>query len=180
MPLRHTCAARGSAWRRLSRRRGSSRCDGGALSPHSEIRPRRLGQADPLALIVFHRVVGADRFLPLGDQASVGDTGGQRRSKYLWVLHRYFELQSLQTCIGIVTRWSVPTADRAFAGLVSIYLCLGQRAIDKPVAFDNMHRLALWRAKAVNGCESVGLDRDGVDNEHVAFPMTDRIAHRRG
>src|SRR5947209_10932193 len=29
MPLRRTCAARGSAWPRLSRRRGSSRCDCG-------------------------------------------------------------------------------------------------------------------------------------------------------
>src|SRR5262245_16903214 len=55
-------------------------------SLHSEIRTIRLRQADPLILIVLHRVVGADRLLPFGDQTPVGDNGGQRRSKHLWVL----------------------------------------------------------------------------------------------
>src|SRR5205823_4009615 len=85
-----------------------------------------------------------------GDQAPVGDTGGQGRGKHLWIDHRNLELQSLQTSIGMVTRDSAATADSALAGLVFVYLRLGQRAVNQPVSFDHMHRLALWRAKAVN------------------------------
>src|SRR5262245_36278918 len=114
---------------------GQSTTSAAPLSLQSEIQMVRLGQADPLTLIVLHRVIGADRFLPLGDQASIGDAGGQRGGKHLWVLHRNFELQSLQTCIGIVARGSPPTADRAFAGLVLINLRLGHRAINQPIAF---------------------------------------------
>src|SRR5947209_7821460 len=60
--------------------------------PPSEVRTVRLGQADPLILVMFNRVFGADCFRPLGDQATVGDTGGQRRGEHLRVLHGHFEL----------------------------------------------------------------------------------------
>jgi hypothetical protein len=37
----------------------------------------RLGQAEPLVLVVFDRVVGADLFLPFHGHAPVGDKRGQ-------------------------------------------------------------------------------------------------------
>src|ERR1700694_1806696 len=90
----------------------------------SEIRMVRLGQAYPLILVMFRRVVGTDLFLPLRGQAPVGDKGGQRCGKHLRVLHGHFELQSLQTGIGGVTRDSASTADSALALLVRLLRCL--------------------------------------------------------
>ncbi len=43
-----------------------------------------------------------------------------------------------------------------------------------------MHRIALRDAEAVNRSKSVGLDAHGVDDQRVALPTTDRIAHGRG
>src|ERR1700678_4234304 len=102
---------------------------GGPFSP-SEIRMVRLGQADPLVLVMFDRVVGADRFRPGGDQATVGDTGGQRRGEYLRVLHGHVELQSLETGVRVVTRDSASTTDSALALLIRVDRHLGQRAVD--------------------------------------------------
>ncbi len=42
-----------------------------------------------------------------------------------------------------------------------------------------MHRLALRRAEAVDRGETVHLHAYGINDQRVAFPMTDGIAHRR-
>src|SRR6266404_3390906 len=81
----------------------------------SEVRMVRLRQADPLILVMLDRVVGADRFRPLGDQATVGDTRGQRRGEHLRILHGHVELQSLETGIRAVTRDPAATANSALA-----------------------------------------------------------------
>ena len=70
-------------------------------SSASEIRMVRAGQANPLILVMFDRVVGADLLLPFGHQAPVGDKDGQRRGQHLRVLDRQFELQSLETGVGV-------------------------------------------------------------------------------
>src|SRR5262249_14499219 len=79
----------------------------------SEIRPLRLLQADPLTLVVFDRVLGADSFSIRRDQATVGNTGGQRRGEYLRIRHGHFELQSLETDIRAVTPVSAAATDGA-------------------------------------------------------------------
>src|SRR5258705_417280 len=72
---------------------------------------------------------------------------------------------------------AAPTASGALAGLVFVNLRLCPCAVDQPVTFDDVHRLALRRAETVNLGISIGLDAHGVDDQRVAFPMSDRIAH---
>src|SRR4051812_7123642 len=112
---------------------------------------------------MFLRVVGADRFRPLRDHPPVGDACRQWRGKCFGVVHGYVEFQSLQTRVGTVTRVaaasvSAATTHSALARLVSALLRLGHSAIYQPIAFDDMHCLALRRAEAVYGGKTVHPD----------------------
>jgi hypothetical protein len=61
-------------------------------SPRSEIRMVRSRQPDPLAVIMFDWVLGADLLLPWRALAPIGDADGERRRKHVRVLHRQFNL----------------------------------------------------------------------------------------
>src|SRR2546423_4373807 len=82
-------------------------CNQAAARPRrfaSKIRMVRLGQADPLILVILDWIFGADVFLPIRDQAPVGDKDSQRRGEHVRVLHRQFELQSLYSRVGVNAR----------------------------------------------------------------------------
>src|SRR5262249_15101765 len=98
-----------------------SRC----LLLSSEIRLVRLGHADPLILVILDRILGADLFLPFCDQAPVGDKDGQRPGNHLRVLHGQFELQSLETGIGVDAREPGAASDSPFRLLVLVLRRLG-------------------------------------------------------
>src|SRR5262249_52293944 len=123
---------------------------------------------------------------PLAAGLAISDLGRPRSREDVGIVDGELELETFAAVIEVNEN---AVAIGTVGAAVFLFILLESAAcglvIDKAVALDHMHGRALGRAVRVSHGDTADLDADGVDDQRVAFIVTNGVArpsrrHARG
>src|SRR6266446_10711319 len=144
----------------------------------SEIRLVRTRHWNIGSVVVIVRIVGTDAFLPIPFGASIGNRPRPGGGENFGVLDGELDLQALAVT-GVDGCTAHPHFDTAALLFALFRRRLCGRAVDQAIALNQMQGFAVRSAVIVDHGIAADFDADRVDDERVAFIMTDGVAAPR-